>query len=527
MNTFSLPNLTQLSIDVKRIRDEESTAYALLQMDRGAEFASYIKELLIAKLPRDLHLLILNNISNVDLTDLKLEPILTKLMSWSAYVTAFNRNGNRSAVRRKYINDYSTTFRERFRVTFAHLTYDVMIEFIKVINELPYLPNLNDDFLVHRDKSGSLQITKSNGVDVEQPVWLFTHNLVVLSKKNRNNLKFWSFDTLRLIGKQNYTTQISEKYFSNMNNLVLTNVFLNFSEQDSRQHDGNISFTENAFANCHELLMDRLPKYISNKIFPYSFLNCHKVTFSTLPTHISTIHNNSFEDCHSITRMDLSKNRELQIVEREAFKNCISLENVQLENTQIQTIANSTFYGCGKLVNVSFPSTLELIDVDAFKFCNYLRNINLQDTELQTIGNDAFYGCTALKIVLFPKTINTIGQRAFYNCKSLISISLSDTQIKYIYEFTFYGCTSMQTFDAPMTLRSIRKSAFQNCSELINMDFENTQLKNIGPNAFQGCNKLKTLTLPTTIMQIYVNAFDVESNPEIIYADDKSKLEWI
>jgi len=105
----------------------------------------------------------------------------------------------------------------------------------------------------------------------------------------------------------------------------------------------------------------------------------------------------------------------------------------------IESISDSAFYGCKKLINVSIPKSVKFIGEKAFQCCDNLKSVNLENSSIKTIGKLAFADCRNLKSIIFPETIKTIGRGAFHGCWHLRKITIPKT-IETIEEYAFLDC---------------------------------------------------------------------------------------
>ncbi len=104
-------------------------------------------------------------------------------------------------------------------------------------------------------------------------------------------------------------------------------------------------------------------------------------------------------------------------------KNGWSLEYLYIPKS-VKIIGTGSCFRNTKLTTVEFEqgSLLEEIKGSVFKECSALESINLQDTKLKKIGDstwednssNAFRLCTSLTSVTFPETLESVGYNAFY-----------------------------------------------------------------------------------------------------------------
>lgn len=88
-------------------------------------------------------------------------------------------------------------------------------------------------------------------------------------------------------------------------------------------------------------------------------------------------------------------------ISSKSFKECVNLENVIFaEDSNLDTIGDSTFEGCLKLAEINFPASLKNIGEAAFKNCASL-DFLLIPNNLTSIGNEAFAGCSKVDSIMF------------------------------------------------------------------------------------------------------------------------------
>lgn len=227
---------------------------------------------------------------------------------------------------------------------------------------------------------------------------------------------------------------------------------------------------------------------------------------------------------------------------------------------KVTSIGNKAFYGCEKLMSVSFPKYLNSIGKDAFCNCKCIQKLHIPEnvtsielasfsgcygllsitvdngnmnydsryncnaiieTKTNTlivgcnkttipndviiIGSAAFYGCSEIKDLELPKAVKEIYPHAFANCKGLSSIDLPNT-LTFLGYGAFAGCTGLSSITIPPSITYISSNLFANCSGLISLTLPNV-LTDIGDNAFYECTSLKSMSLPNSVTYIGSCAF--------------------
>ena len=227
---------------------------------------------------------------------------------------------------------------------------------------------------------------------------------------------------------------------------------------------------------------------------------------------ISLLADSTFYGCSSLTEITLPAG--VTSIGNHAFNGCKLLARVlNLENTKVTKIGNGVFNGCATLAEVSLPASLTSIGPYAFQGCSSLiRVVNFEKTQLTSIYDRAFEVCTSLAEITLPASLTSIGNYAFRNCTSLAEITLP-ASLTSIGDYAFRNCTSLAGITLPASLTSIGDGAFNGCKSLTSVvNFENTQLTSVIYGAFSGCTLLAGITLPDTLTSIYDRAFEVCSS---------------
>lgn len=133
----------------------------------------------------------------------------------------------------------------------------------------------------------------------------------------------------------------------------------------------------------------------------------------------------AFENHIELTEVYFTANSKIEVIGRDAFKNCSSLEKIVLPKS-IKRIETGAFAGCTSLREVVFDDECEgvTIETGAFKDCTSLRSVTLP-AGVTGLEDDAFDGCVAL-IDVYMKSSTAIvlnGAHPFeYNAGLVIHI---------------------------------------------------------------------------------------------------------
>lgn len=296
------------------------------------------------------------------------------------------------------------------------------------------------------------------------------------------------------------------------------------------------AISEKAFFNDKQLTSLSLPSSVE-RVDSSAFegaSNLKTITFSDGGKGLKKINSLAFKDCSSLESIDLS-NAEITEIPARAFENCTSLKSVKLPPT-VTKIANNAFSGCSKLEEIEGLEQCKISELSATAFdsCVRLKDINLSNATIAAIPDQIFSGMRGLISATVPKTVTSIGTEAFYACKNLEMINgLSDCDITKIGEKAFYNCWSLKEADLsgssltvlpasafkgdtallsvkmPESLNEIGNEVFYGCSAMKKLDLNNTRLTTIGNSALSDMTSLMYINLPDTVNSVGAKAFDL------------------
>lgn len=316
--------------------------------------------------------------------------------------------------------------------------------------------------------------------------------------------------------------------------------YSNSTDIDARMTDFDgipvVGVCENAFFNDKEITSIKLSnnlERIENGAF-WGASNLKTITFSDGGKGLKKIDSLAFKDCSSLESIDLS-NAEITEIPVRAFENCTSLKSIKLPST-VTKIADNAFAGCSNLEEIKGLEQCKISELSATAFdgCVRLKDINLSNATITAIPDQIFSGMRGLISATVPKTVTSIGTEAFYACKNLEMINgLSDCDITKIGEKAFYNCWSLKEADLsrssftvlpasafkgdtallsvkmPESLNEIGNEAFYGCSAMKKLDLNNTRLTTIGNGALSDMTSLMYINLPDTVNNVGAKAFDL------------------
>ena len=195
--------------------------------------------------------------------------------------------------------------------------------------------------------------------------------------------------------------------------------------------------------------------------------------------------------------------KDIESIDRGAFKNCSKLKIVTFENdSKCNSIAPDSFYGCSTLESITVPSAIKTVEGDTFNGCTKLTQFDF--TNIEKVVSGSFYN-TGLTSVYLPKVKENING-AFNSCKSLVIVDAP--LVPALSNGCFSGCTALTTVNIP-SVEYIGSSDFLNCSSLVSLDLPKvTRITH--SQTFKNCTALTSVTLraDTVATLNYSAAFD-------------------
>ena len=329
----------------------------------------------------------------------------------------------------------------------------------------------------------------------------------------------------------------------------MSNMLYNCSSLTSLDLSGwdisKVTDMSDMFYDCNELETIN----VTNMVFPVNsnelFSDLSTLTTLTGINTVDTSHvtdmSNMFEDCSSLTSLDLSSWDTSKVTDMSnMFYNCSSLTSLNLSgwNTSNVTRVSDIFVDCDLTnLNLSGWNVSNITNIrDIFSGINVL-NLNLSDWDVSNITNlaDMFYGISKLKNLNvsgwdMSNATNTL--QMFENDFEILNVTNmklpSNSSYLFSYNYNLKEIIGINTVDVSNTTNM--KFLFYDCSKLTSLDLSNWNISNVTDmsDMFANCSSLTSLDLSgwnTSNVTIMSTMFENDSHLTTVYVGDNWSTE--
>ncbi|MBR2944532.1 MAG: leucine-rich repeat protein, partial [Clostridia bacterium] len=231
------------------------------------------------------------------------------------------------------------------------------------------------------------------------------------SMQDKNStMVFWKCNNLETINNlENFTFRDGCLGGTFQNCYKLTNITIGYSPEVTK-------FGDNTFSGCSSLVSVNLGE---------AFPNAQSLGGSGV-----------FQNCTSLTTLDISKLENLTSIGKFCFSGCTALKTIISSGVNqegaviipegVTSLGQEVFYNCDSVKYLSLPSTITYLgpsimrDSTGLEFVDFNENANA--INLDNWGH--FSGCSGLKAVSLPDGIETINNRFMVSCSNLKAVYL-------------------------------------------------------------------------------------------------------
>ncbi|KAK8852946.1 hypothetical protein M9Y10_017942 [Tritrichomonas musculus] len=254
----------------------------------------------------------------------------------------------------------------------------------------------------------------------------------------------------------------------------------------------------------------------------------------SIPANVTKICHNAFGDCENLRRVEIPKNSNLKIIERDAFREtkieeifipasvtkicysaflgCSNLRKVELPtNSNLQTIESRVF-GETKIEEISIPASVTKIGENAFCRCKNLAKIEIPtNSNLKVIENEAFSGSN-IEEISFPEGLIELEEEWCNDIHSLAKIIISPSNGQFVFkddkyllgksdsksdefDILLFARRDIKDISIPSNVKIIKPFSFQ--FSVLKEIFIPSSVTKICENAFSCCRSLKKVSIPT------------------------------
>lgn len=175
---------------------------------------------------------------------------------------------------------------------------------------------------------------------------------------------------------------------------------------------------------------------------------------------IYKIGKSAFNDNLNLKSVKFAENSKVEIIDEQAFMNCLNIEEIYLPNSLIE-IGKSAFNKCASLKSIEIPENVKELPVGAFYVCIKLESVTLPKN-LEKIGASAFEQCVELREITIPNTVTIIDYKAFRSTKVLKVTFEENSSLKEIGRFAFEN-SYLSSIIIPDSVEEIGSHAFTYC----------------------------------------------------------------
>lgn len=255
--------------------------------------------------------------------------------------------------------------------------------------------------------------------------------------------------------------------------------------------------SEEAFKGCAALETVQLPAAMTI-IGTSAFEGCASLKNIQFPSALTEINSYAFAEC-GLESIDMSGIAGEVYCGYNVFDGCKQLRSAVLPGAI--SGGNTFFVNCSALEGIVIPDTWDSVPAKFCQYCTGLKTLDLGNVE--TIKNTSFFGCTSLTDIVWSENLTTIDWNVFFECTSLTSVVLP-ASLQTVDDYSFSGMTNLKTITIGAAATSFGANCFSDLPALTAVYCEAVNPPALGSTAFQNtdCSKA-TLYVPAGSEEAY------------------------
>ena len=267
------------------------------------------------------------------------------------------------------------------------------------------------------------------------------------------------------------------------------------------------TMAQNVFRDCTSLTTVIFANGIQLTSIPKEAFYNTALSGIDIPASVTNIGTSAFRRCNKLAEVNIPATTQLTTINDYSFAECAILPSFTMPNT-VTTIGAGAFYSCPLLKTVTLSNKLATIPNETFRKCSLLNNVTIPRS-VTSLGTNSFRECTSLSSIVIPNSVTAMGTSVFEDCTGLTVASIEDgSTLDNLPDWTFYN-TRITSFTIPASVQTINHGVFMKCSALTSIVIPNTVKNFANTEIFRECTSLKKVTFkaPCQLTTIPQNTF--------------------
>ncbi|KAK7580762.1 hypothetical protein V9T40_001391 [Parthenolecanium corni] len=320
-----------------------------------------------------------------------------------------------------------------------------------------------------------------------------------------------SFNQVRQLERLDLSTNniwsLPENVFCSLTNLVMLNI-----SENRLQDIADLNFRGRDSTSLSQLPDDKLPPCSLNiRVLDASFNHfvlIPSAAFAMLEqlqelqlhnNEISTIADRALSGLKNLKSLDLSSNKIVSLPRNLFFECSESIKEINLQNNSISVLSPGLFANLSQLLSLDLSSnqlTSAWISNETFSGQIRLVSLNLSQNQITKLDPTLFHDLYTLQILnLEHNGLETISADTFKALNNLHTLVLSYNRIKHLEADSFNGLYALSLLSVDFNyLESIHENALRNCTGLQDLNISGNKFTKV-PSALHDMRLLKTLDL--------------------------------